>query len=168
MTHVKDTIPDILGDLPKHSKQSLRLWLRMLTCTNFVEKRIRNRLKEEYSITLPQFDVLSALERSKKGLTMSQLSKQLMVSNGNVTGVMARLEDDGMIQRAPLSDDRRTMIARLSPKGRKHFQKMAKAHEAWIDAMFAGLNDADIQELLDSLSGMKSSLKNYTERSRST
>ncbi len=165
MKKTKDTFPDMLEELPKHSKQSLRLWLRMLTCTNFVEKRIRNLLKEEFNITLPQFDVLSALERSPKGLTMGQLSTMLMVSNGNVTGVINRLAEEGFIVRNPLKDDRRTFVAKLTPDGRKRFRKMAKTHEKWIDDMYTNLNDGEIQELMDSLYIMKSSLKHYDERS---
>ena len=167
MRETQDPLPDILGTLPKHSKQSLRLWLRLLTCANFIEKRIRARLRTEFDVTLPQFDVLSALERSKKGLTMGQLSEHLMVSNGNVTGVITRLEKEGLIERLPLSGDRRTFVANLTAKGRKHFRKMAKHHERWIDAMFADLSDGEIQDLMDSLDAMKASLKYYDTRSKS-
>src|SRR5579883_1727733 len=84
---------------PPHSKQSLRLWLKLLGCTLIVEKRLRARLDEDFATTLPRFDVLAALERHPHGLRMSALSEFLLVSNGNVTGVVSRLIEEGLVTR---------------------------------------------------------------------
>ena len=97
---------------------------------------------------------------------MSELSGALMVSNGNVTGIINRLDEEGFVERKPLEEDRRTFVAKLSPEGKKRFRKMAKAHETWIDHMYASLSDGEIQELMDSLDMMKSSLKTYEMRNK--
>jgi DNA-binding MarR family transcriptional regulator len=135
---------DKLGGAP-HSKRSLRLWLRLLSCTMIVEKRLRARLDADFGTTLPRFDVLSALERHPEGLTMGQLSRAMMVSNGNVTAVVNRLLEDGWVVRVSDKADRRVATVRLTRQGRQAFVKMAKAHELWIDRMFAGLADERIE-----------------------
>ncbi len=136
---------------PHHSKQSLRLWLRLLRCTTVVEKTIRNRLTREFNATLPRFDVLAALYRRPDGMTMGELSRHLLVSNGNVTGLVVRLQDDGFVRRQPLATDRRTFRVKLTAKGKRAFERMAKVHERWLDDMFGGLSNADIEQLLELL-----------------
>lgn len=149
-----------LGGAP-HSKQSLRLWLRLLSCSMIVEKRIRVRLEEQFGTTLPRFDVLAALERAPDGLTMSQLSAALLVSNGNVTGVVARLIEDRLVVRTTESEDRRVATVRLTRKGKEAFQRMARVHEEWIDWMFAGLDDAQIEQLMTLLAHMRLSIEEH-------
>ena len=149
---------DKLGGAP-HSKRSLRLWLRLLSCTMIVEKRIRARLDTGFGTTLPRFDVLSALERHPEGLTMGQLSRSMMVSNGNVTAVVNRLLEDGWVARASDKSDRRVATVRLTRKGRQAFVRMAKSHEQWIDRMFAGLTDERIGELTSLLSDLRRSIE---------
>ena len=149
---------DKLGGAP-HSKRSLRLWLRLLSCTMIVEKRIRARLDADFGTTLPRFDVLAALERHPGGMTMGQLSRAMMVSNGNVTAVVNRLLEDGWIARTSDKADRRVATVRLTAKGRHAFVKMAKTHEQWIDHMFAGLSDERIDELTGLLSELRVSIE---------
>ena len=167
MSQIKEIMPDILGEPPKHSKQSLRLWLKLLTCSNFVEKRIRTFLKKKFDKTLPQFDVMAALDRSKTGLTMGDLSERLMVSNGNVTGVIARLEEEQLVERRIHQSDGRTFVATLTPEGRKQFRKMAKAHENLVDSLFLELSDADILDLMELLDATKASLKTFETKQQS-
>jgi DNA-binding MarR family transcriptional regulator len=143
---------------PPHSKQSLRLWLKLLGCTLIVEKRLRARLDADFATTLPRFDVLAALERHPEGLKMSGLSEFLMVSNGNVTGVVARLIEEGLVTRTVDRDDRRAATVRLTRKGRESFLKMAAANERWMDAMFADLPDHEIEELIQLLSRVRRSI----------
>jgi len=142
-----------------HSKQSLRLWLRLLSCSMIVEKRIRVRLEEEFETTLPRFDVLAALEREPDGLTMSQLSAAMMVSNGNVTGVVSRLIDDLLVVRTTESADKRVATVRLTRKGREAFQRMARVHEEWIDHMFAAMSEAQVEQLMKLLAAMRHSIE---------
>ena len=144
---------------PVHSKQSLRLWLRLLTCTNIVESNLRNKMSNEFGTTLPRFDVLSALDRNRKGLTMGELSEKLMVSNGNVTGVVGRLIDDGLVTRDADPRDRRSFFVKLTPSGKRKFSKMAKVHESWIDDMFSGLSEDEIATLLSLLEKTRNSFE---------
>jgi DNA-binding MarR family transcriptional regulator len=132
------------------ARELLRLWLRALTLTNVVEKRVRARLREEFGVTLPRFDVMAALHEEPEGMNMGEVSRRLMVSNGNVTGIMARLEEEGLVRRSPKPGDRRTHVVRLTDAGREAFEEMAEAHSAWIHAMFSGLT-ADEVETLDRL-----------------
>lgn len=120
----------------------MRLWLRLLAAQRIIENEVRERLRVEHDTTLPRFDVMAALYRSEEGLKMSELSGELRVSNGNVTGIVDRLVNDGLIVRAPVPGDRRAMLVRLTQKGRETFAGMAEAHEGWIDELL-GAADAD-------------------------
>ena len=129
------------------SKSRLRLWLRLLRSSRFVENEIRNRLRTEYGVTLPRFDVMAALYREPDGMLMSELSRYLMVSNGNVTGIVDRLVDDGMVIRAHRQGDRRAWLVRLTPKGTKQFSEMAARHESWIDEILAAYSASEAEGL---------------------
>ena len=126
------------------SKERLRLWLRLLKVSRLVEGELRERLRDEFDSTLPRFDVLAALSRAEQGLKMSELSGVLRVSNGNVTGIVDRLVNDGLIVRVPVDNDRRATTVRLTKAGREDFARMAAAHEAWIDALLGDIDPADI------------------------
>jgi DNA-binding MarR family transcriptional regulator len=128
-------------------KQSLRLWLRLLACENIIENRLRAALRERYNVTLPQFDVLAELEYLGKPLTMTELSKRLMVSNGNVTGVVDRLVRDGLVQRRPSESDRRVNLISLTQRGVERFREMAAQHEHWVAEMFAELGPDELNDL---------------------
>jgi DNA-binding MarR family transcriptional regulator len=153
------TFAEKLGGGAPHSKESLRLWLRLLSCSMIIERRIRGRFEEEFATTLPRFDVLAALEREPDGLTMSQLSAALLVSNGNITGIVNRLIEELMVVRTVESADRRIATVRLTRKGREAFQRMARAHEKWIDRMFAGLSSAQIDQLMKLLASLRHSIE---------
>lgn len=119
------------------SKSRLRLWLRLLTAQRRIESKLRDRLRAEFDTTLPRFDVMAALYRTRDGLRMSELSSVLKVSNGNVTGIVERLVDDGQLERIPVPGDRRAMLVRLTPAGKKRFEAMAAAHEGWVSDLLA-------------------------------
>jgi len=139
-------------------KQSLRLWLRLLACENLVEQTVRARLRTTFDITLPQFDVLSELEHAGDTLTMSQLSQKLMVSNGNVTGVVDRLERAGYVRRVASATDRRVQYIELTDTGIAMFREMALIHEQWIEELFADLSSSDIKTLVSGLGKAKESV----------
>ncbi len=138
---------EMLTDNPTASKARLRLWLRVLKVQRILERELRERLRVEFDTTLPRFDVLAALHRAGAGLTMSELSGVLRVSNGNVTGIVDRLVGDGLIDRVPVEGDRRAMVVRLTAKGAAHFAELAKAHEAWVSELLS-LVDRDEAETL--------------------
>lgn len=127
--------------------EALRLWLRLLTCTQLIEKRIRSGLRAQFDTTLPRFDLMAQLERHPEGLKMKELSHRLMVTGGNVTGITDQLVQEGLVERLPVVDDRRAFRVRLTPVGRAAFAAMAQAHEAWIVQAFAGLSSRDVQQL---------------------
>ena len=135
----------------EHSKESLRTWLRLLSCETVIEQQLRTLLRQNFSVTLPQFDVLSELERAGDPLTMSKLSKELMVSNGNVTGVIDRLEKTGFVKRVRSEHDRRIQYIELTAKGRKEFNRMASRHERWVAELLSELSMTDMNQLQDLL-----------------
>jgi DNA-binding MarR family transcriptional regulator len=127
--------------------EALRLWLRLLTCTQLVEKELRGRLRERFDTTLPRFDLMAQLERSPEGLKMNELSRRMMVTGGNVTGITDQLVAEGLVDRVAVEGDRRAYRVRLTPKGRKVFQSMAQEHEDWIVQAFSCLGDKEIATL---------------------
>lgn len=143
------------ADMPQPAaKDRLRLWLRLLKITRGIESQLRENLRSEFGSTLPRFDVLAALSRYDAGLKMSHLSGVLRVSNGNVTGIVDRLVQDGLVIRVPVQGDRRAWLVRLTQKGREDFAAQATAHEAWIDAMLKEITAQEavqIGERLDTL-----------------
>lgn len=128
-------------------KEAVRTWLRILSCEIVVEQNLRSRFRSYFSRTLPQFDVLSELERADRPLAMSELSRELMVSNANVTGVIDRLEKSGLVERNRAKHDRRVLYIQLSKEGRRQFNKMAKHHERWVGELFGGLNEKEMSRL---------------------
>ncbi|MFY9211571.1 MAG: MarR family transcriptional regulator [Aestuariivita sp.] len=136
------------------SKARLRLWLRLLRLTRGIENNLREKLRLEHATTLPRFDVMSALSRHADGLKMSELSGVLRVSNGNVTGIIDRLVEEGHVVRVPVKGDRRASAVKLTPQGLSEFATQAAAHEAWIDKALAGLDAQDAQHMADQLSAL--------------
>lgn len=130
------------------SKQRLRLWLRLLRATRGIESELRERLRKEFDVTLPQFDVMAALARKEDGMSMTELSRSLMVSNGNVTGIIDRLAAEKLVLRQAPANDRRSYIVRLTPKGAAHFAGMAKAHEIWVDGLLAEIGATESDALI--------------------
>ncbi len=128
-----------LAHAPPGHKDELRLWLRLLTCTTLVEGEIRTRLRRHFDTTLPRFDLMAALERAKDGMTLGEVSRRMMVSNGNVTGLASRLEAEGLVERRAQPGDRRVQRLRLTAKGRREFARQSAAHEAWIAELLDGL-----------------------------
>ena len=124
-------------ELPEHHGDELRLWLRLLTCTTLIEGEVRSRLRERFDVTLPRFDLMAQLDKVPEGMTLSDVSKRMMVSNGNVTGLVERLVESGHLDRRTSDADRRVQVIRLTKAGRAEFRKMAAEHELWIADMFS-------------------------------
>lgn len=148
-------IPDLESRTVPEDHQDLRLWLRLLTCSNLIEGAIRSRLRTEFGTTLPRFDLMAQLQRAPDGMKMSDLSQHMMVTNGNITGITDQLEKEGLVERIKVATDRRSSLIRLTPKGRRTFRKMAQAHETWIQSLFSGLSDTSRKALYDALGELK-------------
>ena len=137
------------------SKQRLKLWIRLLRVTRLGEAELREFLRAEHATTLPRFDVLAALHRAgEEALTMSELSRQLLVSNGNTTTVVDRLETDGFVTRTPSARDRRVVHVALTTAGHRHFEELAIEHESRVDELFADVDAVDLAALEDLLHRM--------------
>ena len=149
---------DVESRLTDDHHQSLKLWLRMLSCTTLIEAEIRTRLRAEFGITLPRFDLMAQLDRHPEGLRMGELSKRLMVTGGNVTGITDQLEQEGLVVREAVPDDRRAYSVRLTPAGRRAFTRMASVHEGWITELMDGLNGQEKATLIALMSKMKQRL----------
>ena len=142
---------------------SLKLWLRLLACTNLIEAEVRGRLRSEFDTTLPRFDLMAQLERHAGGLKMNELSQRLMVTGGNVTGITDQLEDEGLVVRESDPADRRAYTVKLTPAGRRAFARMAAAHEQWVVGLFAGLAAAEKEQVYRLLAKLKLSLEKEKE-----
>jgi DNA-binding MarR family transcriptional regulator len=138
---------------------ALRLWLRLLATTNLIEARVRALLQREFATTLPRFDLMAQLERAPEGLKMGELSRRMMVTGGNVTGITDLLEREGLVVRLGDREDRRALRVRLTPAGRRTFRAMAEAHERWIIQAFAALDAADIRRLGELLGRVKNHVR---------
>lgn len=134
---------------------AVRLWLRLLSCSTQIEQEIRGRLRQQFATTLPRFDYLAQLERHPEGLRMNALSRYLMVTGGNVTGLTDQLVADGWVERVPDALDRRSLIVRLTPTGRERFLAMAAEHEAWLVEMLGGFDPAHKETLYELLGRLR-------------
>jgi DNA-binding MarR family transcriptional regulator len=146
---------DLASRLTHEHHQSLKLWLRMLSCTVRIENEIRSRLRATFGITLPRFDLMAQLERHPDGLRMGELSKRMMVTGGNVTGITDQLAQEKLVVRVPAPKDRRAYAVKLTDEGRRAFADMAAVHERWIEELLQDVAGDDKAALIDLLSQMK-------------
>ena len=135
--------------------EALRLWLRLLTCTQLVEKQVRTQLREQFDTTLPRFDLMAQLERNPDGLKMNELSRRMMVTGGNVTGITDQLVTEGLVERMEVDGDRRAYRVRLTARGHKIFGEMARQHEGWIVAAFEALSPREVESFYKLLGKVK-------------
>ena len=141
--------------LAQGDRLELRLWLRLLTCSSLIERRVRRHLARDFAITLPRFDALAQLDRAPEGLTMGALSQRLMVSNGNVTGLVGRLVREGLVAREAPARDRRRARVRLTAAGKREFDAITPAHARWIDEALRGLGRGEMARLHELLGRLK-------------
>jgi len=146
-------------EMPEDHREELRLWLRLLTCTTLIEGEVRRRLREQFDVTLPRFDLMAQLDKAPGGMMLSDLSRRMMVSNGNLTGLVDRLVASGHIARTVSPTDRRAMVISLTEAGRTEFRAMAAQHEHWIADLFGDLSAKDRSELMRLLAKTKLSAR---------
>ena len=148
-----------VAERPHDHKDELRLWLRLFTCKEVIETEVRRRLRDAFDVTLPRFDLMAQLYRAPKAMTLGELSQRMMVSNGNVTGLVDRMVEQGLVSRRPSPKDRRAQLVSLTPQGRRFFATMARANGDWIGEVFAGLSGDDIETLMRLLAKTKASAR---------
>ncbi len=154
------------AERPTDHQDELRLWLRLLTCTTMLEGEIRTRLRQRFDVTLPRFDLMAQLEKVPEGMTLGELSRRMMVSNGNITGLVERLAEQGLVERVPHPTDRRAAFVRLTVLGRRSFADMADVHAGWIAELFQGMNGPEIRQLMSLLGRMKQSVRTGIDQRR--
>ncbi len=143
--------------LVEDDQMEIRVWLRLLTCSTLIEREVRARLARDFDITLPRFDVLAQLERAGS-LTMGQLSRRMMVTHGNITGLVDRLVNDGLVDRRPVEGNRRANLVTLTQTGQAAFTRLAKAHHDWVCAMLGELDHDGLEGLHGLLGRLKGSV----------
>lgn len=148
--------------LTEDTHESLRLWLRLLTCSHLIENHVRKSLAAHFKTTLPRFDLMAQLERFPDGLQMGELSRRMLVTGGNVTGIVDQLEGAGLIVRAEDPADRRAYLVKLTKDGRRLFRQMAVEHESWIVNLFSGVPKREQRVLNESLSHLRAQLTRKT------
>jgi DNA-binding MarR family transcriptional regulator len=140
------------------SMLDLRVWVRLLDCAKIIEKRLRRNFEDQFGTTLPRFDILATLDRAPEGLRMGELSRALLVSNGNVTAIVRQLQEQGLVQSSPDPEDGRSAIVALTPEGRDQFATLAQAHHGWVREALADFPEDSQRHLLDLLTQLKSSI----------
>ena len=148
--------------LTDETHESLRLWLRLLTCSHLIENHVRKALGKQFKTTLPRFDLMAQLERFPNGLQMGELSRRMLVTGGNVTGIVDQLEGAGLIVRTADPADRRAYLVKLTKEGRRLFGQMAIEHESWIVNLFSGISKRDQRALNESLAHLRTQLTRKT------
>ena len=148
-----------VAERPHDHKDELRLWLRLFACKEVIESEVRRRLRDSFDVTLPRFDLMAQLYRAPKAMTLGELSQRMMVSNGNVTGLVDRLLEQGLVSRRPSPKDRRAQLVSLTVEGRRFFRAMARANGDWIAEMLADLSADDIETLMRLLAKTKASAR---------
>lgn len=154
-----DDLEAIVSDPTQDHKLELRLWLRLLACANIISADVRRNLRKNFDVTLPQFDLLAQLQREPDGLRLGDLSRRLMVSNGNVTGLVDKLAAEGFVARETLPGDRRVQVVRMTKAGAALFAVMADAHENWLARLLQDVPRETMENLLSDLKRLKSSMR---------
>ncbi len=149
---------------PRDHKSEVRLWLRLLTCTNLIETEIRRRLREQFDVTLPRFDLMAQLHKAVRDVSLGELSRRMMVTNGNVTSLVEVLAEQGMVERRASPLDKRAVLVRLTEAGIAEFEKMAEAHEAWIAELMGDIEQADLDQLMAQLGRLKRSVRSGMQK----
>jgi DNA-binding MarR family transcriptional regulator len=153
-----------VAERPGDHEAELRLWLRLLTCTTLIEGELRRRLRNSFGVTLPRFDLMAQLDKTPSGMTLGELSRRMMVSNGNITGLVERLVTQGLLDRRASPSDRRVQLVSLTPEGRRTFRVMARANADWVSELFADLGPTDIEQLMGLLAMTKLSARRASAR----
>jgi DNA-binding MarR family transcriptional regulator len=147
-----------LADQPRDARPELRLWLRLLTCTTMIEREIRRRLAERFQITLPRFDLLAQLDKAPDGMTLGEISRRMMVTNGNVTGLVARIAEQGYVEKRRDAADGRVQRIAMTETGHEAFGRMAREHGIWMRELLAGLDPTEREVMMGLLARTKASV----------
>lgn len=163
ITSPSSNTPDLEGRLSSTSCHHLRTWLRYLSCGRLIENEIRSRLRREFNTTLPRYEVMAQLEQFPQGIKMSDLSRHMMVTNGNITGIADQLVKEGLVQRLKLPLDRRSSLLKLTSKGKQQLHAMSKAHDEWVCSVFGKLSEEHLDVMMSTLEELKKHSHEFTQ-----
>lgn len=147
--------PDLESRLPQDEQSALRLWLRLLSCSTLIENELRSCLRREFNTTMPRFELMAQLASSPEGMKMTALSRRMLVTNGNITGITDQLEKEGYVKRQRLPNDRRSSMLFLTPKGKTHYEAIALAYQECVERFFSALTQSSKANLLKELGQLK-------------
>ena len=146
-------------------KLGLSVWLRLMKTYNLILRRARRSVGD--GLTLPQFDVMAQLTRMPQGMTSVELSRSLLVSAGNLTGIVDRLERDALVRREAHETDGRATRIHLTAAGRRKMAVLLPRHARDIETIFRPLPRSDIERLRDLLGSLARALEPETPTKRS-
>jgi DNA-binding MarR family transcriptional regulator len=130
----------------------LSVWLRLLKARSLLLRELRPRLPD--GLTVPQFDTLAQLQRRPAGMTPGELTRELLVTAGNVTGIVARLARRGLLERRPVPEDGRRLVLRLTPRGRALMDRAIPRHRRDVRSLLGTVPRADLERLRDLLGAL--------------
>ncbi|GKQ49696.1 MarR family winged helix-turn-helix transcriptional regulator [Bradyrhizobium sp. Ce-3] len=145
---------------PLFGQIETRLWLQLLSLHGELFASLNSMLSSEFGLSLAKFDVLAQLDRYRDGLALGQLSQNLKVSGGNVSGLVQRLLADDLISKQMSSEDRRSFIVRLTPKGEALFRKAADVHKRQLSERLENIPAQELETALSVLRSLSSKLGN--------
>jgi DNA-binding MarR family transcriptional regulator len=149
----------VLASLPENAHYR-RAWLELVRCFTSVERVLMRHFAQEFNSSLPRYDVLTALALTDGGLTMGELAAKLMVTKGNITGVVRRLQDDGLVRKATSKTDRRIQVVSISAKGRRLWGQMHDDYDRIISDVMRARTASDVRKLTQELEKMRIAVDN--------
>ena len=156
----------VLESLPP-SAHHRRTWLSLVRCFSSIERVLMQHFADEYNSSLPRYDVLTALALSPGGLTMGELASMLMVTKGNITGVVRRLKTDGLVRKVTSKVDRRVQSVTISAKGKRLWDKMHADYDRIISEILSGQSNKDLRALARFLEQTRVAVLKQTEEAPS-
>lgn len=135
-----------------HAKNALRAWIQLTKCAKRIEAHVNRRFAEAHGTSLARFDVLANLERcAGHAARVTDLSRMLLASQGNITRLLDRMEQDKLVRRRPSAQDGRVSEVQMTRAGEVLFARLARDHEAWTANLFSDLDNDELRGLAELL-----------------
>jgi DNA-binding MarR family transcriptional regulator len=153
-----DTLPSARAKESLEKKPAVGLWVRLAKCYALVLREVRDAPGNS-ALTLAQFDVLAQLLRHPEGMTPGDLSEALLVTAGNITGLVDRLEAQDLVTKRTAKDDARVRIVRLTARGKRLAVREVARHERLLSRVFSDLRVDEQLEISETLDRMRVALE---------
>lgn len=146
-------------DEMKRRKIETRIWLSVLSIESNIFSKLNGALSAQFGISVAKFEFLAQIERYPDGISLSQISANLKVTSGNVSGLVRRLLADGLITKTMSLEDRRSFIAKFTPEGKELFDKANILHAETLAHCFAEVPLSELEAALATLRSLSSGLQ---------